>query len=506
MDEVILYSMEQIRSFDFISLETDALTALAYLTQDEHGVTTTVVSGFAGTPTAPASLTVNLAAGRIYQLAPLNATSVGAIPQDLTSVMQQGFGAAQAVVLSTAGIAGGQSRWSLIECQFSQVDDIPATDPTGGVLLYYNSADPTQPFQGPNNSGTPQPTRRKGLVVVQVINGAAAATGSEVPPQPTSGWTPLFLIDLSFGQTQINSGQILPAGPSVGTGVPSNYPYRPLLAGLLNSHHNGNPGQAPLIHLDAEVTNLLGFGNMQPIGFQQGRLSVVDTTHVKLAPYAGNLITIGGVIRTIPAAGVEVDNTGVAVNTLYYVYATMGVTDPTIFLSTTGWAVDPTSGLPGKSDNTGQPLIGMVRTNAASHFIDSATQRFCLNWHNRNMLATLNAIGAASTSSGSPIELDSAHRCEFLSWADESLFFGATGWGSTNNAGSTISMSVGIDSTTVPSGAGGEHTSAAGGQVGSVPALDAKLVTEGYHFVTILGSTDGGTANFTSNVWAQTRG
>jgi hypothetical protein len=250
MNRTIIYSQEQPRSFDFVQWEHDVLLGLGFSIQDLLGGTTTVLSGFAGTQTTVASLTINLAAGRVYQVASADAVSVGAITQDLTQIVQQGFYAAAQITLSTAGIAAGQSRWALVEAQFSQSDVVRPGDPNGGIPPFYNSANPSQPLNGQGGLGLQSPTERSTLAVIQVITGAAATTGSEVPPTVTGGWVPLYLIDLAYGQTQITTAQILTAGPSVGTNVPSNYPYAPFLAGLLASHHSGNPGQAPKVNLN----------------------------------------------------------------------------------------------------------------------------------------------------------------------------------------------------------------------------------------------------------------
>lgn len=262
MDRPLNWGQSQVRSFDLVYGYHDAMVALAQTMEDVLGQPGPVVSGLVATPTGPASLSVNLTAGRIYQLAAADATADGAIPQDTTQILQQGFSAAQLVTFSTAGIGAGQSRYSLLECQFSQVDVIRPTDPTGGLLFFYNAANPTQPYEGPGNDGLTTPTVRQGLCILQVITGAAATTGAEVPPTPTSGWTPLYLVDLAFGQTTVTSGEILVAGPSVGVGVPSNYPYAPFLAGLLNQHHKGTGGQAPQIDLTSEVKNILPLANI----------------------------------------------------------------------------------------------------------------------------------------------------------------------------------------------------------------------------------------------------
>jgi microcystin-dependent protein len=271
----ILYDQEQPDPFDFLWQEKDFLAAIGALELDLAGQITTLVTGFTPSPTAPASLSINLTAGRIYQQSVLDSTAFGALASDATIVQQQGVAPAQSVTLSTAGLSSGQSMWALVQAQFSQVDVIRTGDPTGGVLNFFNTANPTQPFQGPNNDGASLPTERKATVAIQVINGSPASTGSEVPPNPTNGWVPLYLIDLTFNQTTITSGEILVAGPSVGNNVPNNYPGAPFLAGLLNQHHKGTAGQAPQIDLTAEVKNTLPLSNLPASSTSGGGIGVM---------------------------------------------------------------------------------------------------------------------------------------------------------------------------------------------------------------------------------------
>lgn len=257
MNRSIIYDQEQVREFDHLWGWKDTLESISYLMADMGGSLAGFVAGLAGTQSVSPSLTIQIGAGRIYQNTTVDATTYGNLPSDATLVMQQGYAAAQPITLSTAGISAGQSQWALVQAQFSQVDAIRAGDPTGGVLYYFNSSNPSSPFVGPGNSGTPNNTIRQGVCAISVVTGAAATTGSEVPPNPTAGWVPLYLIDLTFGQTTIITAQILTAGPSVGTGVPSNYPRAPFIAGLFNQHHLGIIGQAPQIDLTSEVKNTL---------------------------------------------------------------------------------------------------------------------------------------------------------------------------------------------------------------------------------------------------------
>jgi hypothetical protein len=261
----IIYSEEVPRSFDVLSGWKDTATALSWLFQDVLGSSAGLIAGLAATPTGPASLTINLAQGRVYQLSALDSTGYGSLASDSTVVVQQGTAAAQTVTVSLADLTSGKSKWALIQAQVAQVDVVRSGDPTSGILQFWNAANPTQPLEGQANNGQPLPTVRTETATVNVIYGAIANTGVEVPPNPSAGFIGLYLIDLAFGQTAINSNQILVAGPSVGANVPSNYPQAPFLAGALNQHHKGTSGQAPQIDLTSEVKNALPYANISPV-------------------------------------------------------------------------------------------------------------------------------------------------------------------------------------------------------------------------------------------------
>lgn len=258
MFRTIIDPMEQMRDFDFVSFEHDVLLALGGLSTDiMSALPQTVVGGLVAVQTNVASLSISVGAGRIYQFAAADTIAVGSIPIDTSVITQQGDNPVQ--VLTLVAPSAGQSQWNLVQAQFSQVDAVRAGDPNGGIVPFYNAANPSQPTTQSIS------TVRKGLCVLQVVTGSAATTGSEVPPNATSGWVPLYLIDLAGGQTQITTSQILKAAPSAGTGVPSNYAYAPFLAGLLASHHSGNAGQAPKIKLGSEVQGILPYVNMSPV-------------------------------------------------------------------------------------------------------------------------------------------------------------------------------------------------------------------------------------------------
>lgn len=287
MNRPIVYSLEQIRSFDILNGWRDGLYSVSWLTQNLIGKTEGVWQGFAASQSSPTSLVVQIAEGWIYQLAAVDATVYGSLASDTTQLLQQGYAAASTKTINTAGLSAGQSKWALIEIKFDQSDAIRTNDPNAGVLPYINTADPNNPFQGPNNSGVAQNTERLGVATITVKYGSAATSGSNVPPTVDAGYIPMYLINVAFGQTTITNGQILLAGPTAYAG----YAVAPVFPGVTGavpgssgSHHGAIAGQANKILLTsgAEVTGLMDFGN----------LPVSNTS----PPTVGGIVTAAGEI------------------------------------------------------------------------------------------------------------------------------------------------------------------------------------------------------------------
>ena len=379
----ILYDEEQPDPFDFLWQYKDFLAAIGAIELDLTGQTTTMVTGFSPTPTGPPSLSINLTAGRIYQQSVMDSTSYGALASDSSIVQQQGAAPAQSVTLSTVGLSSGQSMWALVQAQFAQVDVVRTGDPTNGVLNYWNSANPTQPFQGPNNDGASQPTERKATVTIQVIYGTPASTGSEVPPNPTNGWVPLYLIDLAFNQTTIVSGQILVAGPSVGSNVPSNYPGAPFLAGLLNSHHNGAAGQAPQIKLASEVQGTLPLSNLPASSTSGGGLGVLKLN-------AGNPNgNVAGNFNVNGASDFCIDTTG----QLLYFCSVTGNAASAVWTSVAGATTSIFAG----GTATGTVNAQIVASTTPSGFTKSPGQVVTFTGLNNTGSTTLNIDGSGAS-------------------------------------------------------------------------------------------------------------
>jgi hypothetical protein len=202
LDRQIIYSGQVPQTTDLLNTNKQAMIALAKLASDLLG-TATLVSGLGCVPTSPASMSVNINPGQIYQLANVDGTAYSAIPLDTThSILKQGILLdAQSFALTAPGTVGYSQNY-LIQATYLD-NDINNT-----VLPYYNSANPSQAFNGPGGNGTAQPTTRAGQVSLQLVAGTAAATGTQTTPAVTTGYVGIAVITVANGQSTITAGNI----------------------------------------------------------------------------------------------------------------------------------------------------------------------------------------------------------------------------------------------------------------------------------------------------------
>ncbi len=200
MDRAIVYSSEQGRSTDFLFGQRSALVGLAKLAEAVLG-TGTLVNGLTVTQTTVPSMAVLVAPGQVYELAQLDATAYGALAADTThNIVKQGLLLDAATLAIAAPGTAGYSTNYLIQATYQDSDTTPV------VLPYYNSANPSQPLTGQNNSGAAQATERQGVCLVSAKAGAAATTGTQTTPSPDSGYVGRYVVTVAYGaSTVINS-------------------------------------------------------------------------------------------------------------------------------------------------------------------------------------------------------------------------------------------------------------------------------------------------------------
>lgn len=244
MDRLIIYPGAIPLDSDLLNTQRNAMISDGYLMEALFGANV-VVDGLLCTPTAPASMTVNVGRGAIYGLQTVDQSSFGSLTADSTDpLFKAGVNLTATPFTLTAPGSSSQSINYLIQATFQEADNTPVT------LPYFNSGNPASPFSGPSNSGVPQNTVRAQRVQLQLKAGTPANTGTQATPAVDAGWTGIWVITVNFGQVTITAGAI------------SAYPNSPFLAAHLESHHGGVPGQAPKINLATEVQGLLSRANI----------------------------------------------------------------------------------------------------------------------------------------------------------------------------------------------------------------------------------------------------
>lgn len=227
MDRQITYPGQLLAETSLLQATKDAMISVAKLSSAMLG-TGNMASGFAVTPTGPASLQVVCAPGEIYSMTAIDALAFSSLPADTThSILKQGILLDGVTLSCPAPGTSGQSINYLIQVTYQDTDSTPV------LLPYYNSANPALPYSGMGNNGLTQNTIRKGAAVVSVKAGASATTGSQATPAPDVGNVGLYVVTVAFGQTTITAGSI--AQYSGAQMLPS---------GLLQAVQNGTTGSA----------------------------------------------------------------------------------------------------------------------------------------------------------------------------------------------------------------------------------------------------------------------
>ena len=216
MDRTIVYPGSIPLDKDILSINKNVMLSVGFLAQAILG-TNTAVDGLVCSPTTPTSMTVTVGPGCLTQIGAVDMLAYGSIPADTAGqVVKMGINLEPMTFTLVPPASVGQSLNYLIEASFQEIDTNPV------VLPYYNAANPSQAFSGPDNAGTPQSTVRTQRVQLQLKTGIAANTGSQITPSADSGWVGLYSIAVAYGQTAVGAGNIsiVPTAPFLNWKLP----------------------------------------------------------------------------------------------------------------------------------------------------------------------------------------------------------------------------------------------------------------------------------------------
>jgi len=195
-----------------------------------------------------------------------------------------------------------------------------------------------------------------------------------------------------------------------------------------------------------------------------GYLQIASATALSFTPYNGNSIQINGIIYRIPVAGIAgLANTNVYVgnvpaqnlvaNTTYLVFAfsNAGVVTADFHTGVTH-APSTTTGNEGVEVMTAGAsyldsftLIGIIRTNASSQFVDTQGTRFVRSWFNRRRADVMGADINGNTTGYTVTFSGMAVPAAWVNFAGEAIDISATGFNSNDTASTNNYHAVMID-------------------------------------------------------------
>ncbi len=235
---------------------------------------------------------------------------------------------------------------------------------------------------------------------------------------------------------------------------------------------------------------------------------------VVLSPFGGNQLSINGVNRTLPIAGVALAPAGLTVGTVYYIYAYWTGTAIALEASVTGHSTDATTGVEIKTGDATRSLVGMVRIVTGPAFKDDFDNRYVLSWFNRQLKASRKQLTAnVSLSAAGPAEVSTSLRNDFICWANGVTSAAASG-AAQIGASSTFAFRLALNGAAIGNWMYGANLLASNAATALGLTDLSPDVPEGANYITLAytrGSGSGnadvtGTFNGNTNVQVQIQG
>ncbi|GAC1332134.1 MAG: hypothetical protein NVSMB20_03210 [Bradyrhizobium sp.] len=219
-DRTIIYSGQVPLETDLLQAQVNQMVGLGYLAQATMG-TNTFVEGLALGVTSPTSMQLIVGPGVLGYLTTVDATAFSSVAASGDPLMKLGINrTATTLAAFAAPTTAGQSQNYLVQMAFSE------TDAASVALPYFNAANPSVSWSGPNNSGTPQFTSRQQRVIIGVKAGTPAVTGSQTTPPVDAGYTPMYIVTVPYGAATLTASNFTahPQAPFVAIKLPALRP------------------------------------------------------------------------------------------------------------------------------------------------------------------------------------------------------------------------------------------------------------------------------------------
>ncbi len=273
MDRGIVYPSSIPLDTDNLYPQRAAMEAIGWLMQALWGSPNNAfVFGLGCTPSG---MNAVVGPGGIVVTTVVDANQYGSLPANTNALVKMGINQTSTTFPITAPTTTGDSINYLIQGLFLEQDG------SALVLPYYNAANPSVTYAGPQNDGISQNTRRMQTVSLESLAGTPAPTGSQTTPTPTAGWTPLWVVTVAEGQSSLTASDISPY-----PGAPFASPSSPILTLSL--------GASPATYTAVVPGNLmLSGGTVTGITLTRGGGSATLSTSVATIPMSlGDSVTI----------------------------------------------------------------------------------------------------------------------------------------------------------------------------------------------------------------------
>lgn len=221
----------------------------------------------------------------------------------------------------------------------------------------------------------------------------------------------------------------------------------------------------------------------------QVKLVADSATNLQLRPYNGGALIINGVQRIL-TNNVDLSNSGMAANTLYYIYAYWTGSAVALEYSTTVFT-GGSRGVQIKTGDATRTFVGAVQTSATSTFVDSSTNRATRSWFNEGTVTgRMTGSTEVASSSTSMAELSSALRLYCLILPGESINVACDVTSRTGDNDANTRTGIYIDGVTRATLI--QAQTYIGRHRDSSSSAFGVAVSAGYHYTTILASVSSG--------------
>ncbi|WP_100959020.1 hypothetical protein [Bosea sp. FBZP-16] len=226
----------------------------------------------------------------------------------------------------------------------------------------------------------------------------------------------------------------------------------------------------------------------------------LDGTALRLSRKNGSQLIVNGQPVEVPLVGPALSTAGNSNSVDYFIYAYVdGSGALQLEKSTTSYVIG-SDGTPIKNGDPSRAHVGIAGSNASGAWEDSFSNRLVRSYFNRESKRGFNRFTAdrsTAAGSGSPAEINTEIRCNFVCYPDDLVDGFATGYCFNSGASGTTYSVVTYDGTVTNNSGISAVFGTSGGPVAAHQQTSG--LTVGRHYATLTGYNSSGTGTWGGN-------